>query len=53
MLSPSGGGLGYPQGFECEGCPQGWDFDHTRYPQGGKFDMTTILDSKEGLEINL
>ena len=29
-------------GFDCEVCPQ-----------GGEFDMATILDNKEGLEINL
>ena len=44
---------GYPQGFYCEVCPQGGDFDHTTYPKGGEFDMVTILDNEEGLEINL
>ena len=45
--------MGYPRGFDCEVCPQGWDFGHIRYPQGGEFDKTTILDNEEGLEINL
>ena len=50
ILRPGGGGgAGYPQGFDCEVCPQRVDFDHTRYPQGGESDMTTILDNEEGL----
>ena len=56
MLSPrmgGGGGGGYPRGFDCEVCPKGGDFDRTTYPQGGEFDMATILNNKEGLEINL
>ena len=51
--APGGGGSGYPRGFDCEGCPQGEDFDRTRYPQGGEFHMTTIFDNEEGSEINL
>ena len=42
MLSPRGWESGYPQGFDCEVCPQ-----------GGEFDMATILDNEEGVEINL
>ena len=44
-----------PRGFDCEVCPQGRDFyfDCTRYLQGGEFEMTTILDNEEDLEINL
>ena len=42
-----GGGSGNPRGFDCEVCPQLGDFDRTRYPQGGEFDMTTILDNEE------
>ena len=55
MLSPGGGGgeLDYPQGFYREVSPQGGNFDRTRYPQGGEFYMTTILDNEEVLEINL
>ena len=56
ILSSGGGGggeTGYPQGYDCEVCPQGRDFDCIRYPQGGKFAMTTILDNEEGIEINL
>ena len=53
MLSPGWGESGYPRGFDCEVCSQGGDFDHTRYPQSGEFDVTTILDNEEGLEINL
>ena len=53
MFSPRGGGSGHPRGFDCEVCPQGGDFDRTRYLQGGEFDTTTILDDEEGLEINL
>ena len=41
------------RGFNCEVCPQGGDFDRTAYPQGGRFNMATILDNEEGLEINL
>ena len=44
-----GEGSGYPQGFDCEVCLQGGDFDPTRYPQGGEFDMTTTLDNEEDL----
>ena len=28
-------------------------FDRMTYPQGGEFDMATIFDNEEGLEINL
>ena len=58
MLSPArrkgggGGGAGYPRGFDCEVCSQGGDSDRMTYPQGGEFDMATILDN-EVLEINL
>ena len=45
MLSPEGGGGGV--------CPKGGDFDRTTYSQGGEFDLATILDNEEGLEINL
>ena len=48
-----GGGSGCPRGFDCEVCPQRGDFDRRKYPQGGEFDMTTILDNEESLEINL
>ena len=47
LLSPREGG------FDCEVCPQGGDFGRATYSQGGEFDMATILDSEEGLEINL
>ena len=53
MSSPPGGELGYPRGFDCEVCPEGGDFVRPRYPQGGGFDMTTILANEEGLVINL
>ena len=52
MINPGGGGgIGYPRGSDCEVCPRGGDFDHIRYPQGGEFDMSTILNNEEGLEI--
>ena len=47
MLIPWGRRSDNPRGFECEVCPQGGDFDRTRYPQGGELDMTTILDNEK------
>ena len=32
---------------------QGGDFNRSTYSQGREFDMATILDNEEGLEINL
>ena len=48
MLSSKGGG-----GGEGKVCPEGGDFDHTRYSQGGEFDMATILGNEEGFESTL
>ena len=53
VKSQQAGGSSNLRGFDCEVCPQGGDFDRTRYPQDGEFDMITILDNEEGLEINL
>ena len=51
MLSHRGVGVGRPTGFDCEVCPLDGDLTvqdipDTRYPQGGEFDMTTILIMK-------
>ena len=51
-LGWGGGGSGYPRGFDCE-VPRVGILIVQDIPQGGEFNMTTILENEEGLEMNL
>ena len=47
MVCPRMGGSGNPGEFRK--AHMGWDFDIRSDPQGGEFDLTTILKSREDL----